>query len=62
MGKAAVYAGFTYLIQGEGYCEMTFDGGPIVSRTETLEIARTRFTAAIDGLGPGRRVGRRGSC
>ena len=51
IGKAAVYAGFTYLMQGEAYCEMTFDNGPIVSRTATLEIARTRFTSAIAGLG-----------
>jgi len=51
LGKASVYAGFTYLMAGEAYCELTFDGGPVVSRSATLEIARTRFTDAINGLG-----------
>lgn len=51
VGKLNAYAGYAYQILGETFCELTFDGGPIVSRAATMALAEARFTAAISGLG-----------
>ena len=41
------YAGYTYLLLGEGMCNMTIDGGPLMTRAQTLAIAEQRFSDAI---------------
>lgn len=47
LAALAAYGGYSYTLMGEGMCESAVDGGPLVSRTELLEIAEERFTAAI---------------
>jgi hypothetical protein len=42
-----VYAGYAYLLLGEGMCEMTIDRGPKMTREEAIAIAEERFTDAI---------------
>ena len=46
--KAALYAGFTYAVFAEGFCEAAFDLGPARSPEEIFRIAEERFTTAID--------------
>lgn len=41
------YAGYTYLLLGEGMCSNAFDGGPAMTQAQTLAIAKDRFTDAI---------------
>jgi hypothetical protein len=41
------YAGYTYLLLGEGMCQMTVDRGPAMTPAATLAIAEQRFTDAI---------------
>jgi hypothetical protein len=41
------YAGYSYLLLGEGMCEMTIDNGPKMTKAETWAIAEQRFTDAI---------------
>jgi hypothetical protein len=41
------YAGYAYLLLGEGMCDMTIDGGPRMTREQVWAIAEQRFTAAI---------------
>lgn len=41
------YAGYAYLLLGEGMCEMTVDRGPKMTREEAIKIAEDRFTDAI---------------
>ena len=45
--EAAAYAGYAYVLLGEGMCEMTVDGGPKITREETYRLAEQRFTTAI---------------
>lgn len=45
------YAGYTYLLLGEGMCTMTVDGGPSMTRAQTLAIAEQRFSDAITAAG-----------
>jgi len=47
MAQMRAYAGYTYLLLGEGMCEMTIDNGPAMTKDEVLAIAETRFTDAI---------------
>ena len=47
LAEMASYAGWAYLILGEGMCEMTVDGGPAMTRAQTLAIAETRLTSAL---------------
>jgi starch-binding outer membrane protein, SusD/RagB family len=47
LAALAAYGGYTYTLMGEGMCESAIDGGPLVSRDDLMEIAVTRFTAAI---------------
>lgn len=46
--RAALYAGYSYAVFGEGFCRAAFDGGPAASPAETLRLARDRFTQAIE--------------
>jgi len=42
-----MYAGFAYLMMGESMCEVAFDNGPVVGKTETFNLAIARFDDAI---------------
>lgn len=46
--KAAVYAGYSYLLLGEGMCSAAFDLGPELQPPEIFALAETRFTAALN--------------
>lgn len=41
------YAGYTYLLLAEGMCQMTIDGGPLMTKAQVLGIAKDRFSDAI---------------
>lgn len=49
LARAAAYAGYSYVLLGEGYCEMSVavDGGPLVSKQTLFQTAEERFTTAI---------------
>jgi hypothetical protein len=47
IARARLYEGFTYQIAGESYCEPTFDGGPVISRSDAMRVAEERFSSAI---------------
>lgn len=49
LARAAAYAGYSYLLLGEGYCEnsVAVDGGPLVSKESLFQTAEQRFTTAI---------------
>jgi hypothetical protein len=44
---ARAYGGYAIVALGEGFCEMTIDGGPILTRAQTLQLAETKFSEAI---------------
>jgi hypothetical protein len=48
MAQMRAYAGYAYLLLGEGMCEMTIDRGPKMTREQTIAIAEQRFTDAMD--------------
>jgi len=41
------YAGYAYLLLGEGMCTMAVDGGPEMTKAQVWAIAKDRFTDAI---------------
>jgi hypothetical protein len=43
----AAYAGYSYAVIGEGYCEATFDVSAPLTPTEVLALAEQRFDTAI---------------
>jgi hypothetical protein len=47
-GTAALYAGFSYILLAEGFCEATVNVGPLLSTTQLLDSAEARFTTAIN--------------
>jgi hypothetical protein len=48
IASAATYAGFTYVLLGEAYCQMaTGPADPLISPAATLALAEARFTSAI---------------
>ncbi|CAN5185521.1 hypothetical protein BH09GEM1_BH09GEM1_21350 [soil metagenome] len=47
MAQMRVYAGYAYLLLGEGMCEMTVDNGPKMTRADVLAVADARFTDAM---------------
>jgi hypothetical protein len=49
--EAAAYAGYSYVLLGEGMCSMTVDGGPEITRDSTFKLAEARFTTAINLAG-----------
>ncbi len=49
---AAAYAGYSYLLLGEGMCSAAADGGPELSTTELFRLAEGRFTTAISDGAP----------
>ena len=44
---AATYAGFTYILLGEAYCQMATGPEPLITPAATLALAEQRFTRAI---------------
>jgi hypothetical protein len=52
LAEMRAYAGYAYLLLGEGMCDMTIDGGPRMTKAEVWAIAEQRFTDAI-GLAGG---------
>ncbi len=51
MAEMRAYAGYAYLLLGEGMCDMAIDAGPKITRDSTLKLAVARFTDAIDRAG-----------
>ena len=47
LGHLAAYAGYAYVLLGEGYCEMAIDQGPLIPLTDVLRTGEERFTTAI---------------
>ena len=47
IATAAIYAGFTYTLLGEAYCQMATGDGPLITPAATLTIAEARFTTAL---------------
>lgn len=47
LGLLRAYEGFSYVLLGEGYCEMAVNQGPLMTPREVLTEAEKRFTAAI---------------
>jgi starch-binding outer membrane protein, SusD/RagB family len=47
LGRASLYAGFNYAVFAEGFCSAAFDLGPELMPTKIMELARDRFTKAI---------------
>ena len=45
--EMAAYGGYTYLLLGEGFCNMAINNGPLMQRAEVFAIAEQRFTAAL---------------
>jgi hypothetical protein len=48
LGLLAAYAGYSYVLLGEGFCEMAIDQGPPMTPQEVLQVAEQRFTTAIE--------------
>src|SRR5690606_35461589 len=48
MGKAALYAGLSYATFAEGFCSAAFDLGPEILPPANFELARQRFTTALE--------------
>jgi hypothetical protein len=47
MATTRAYGAYTYLIFGETFCSISFDGGPEVEPSAALGIAETQFAEAI---------------
>jgi len=47
LGLLEGYAGFSYVLLGEGFCEMAIDQGPLMMPEEVFAVAEERFTSAI---------------
>ncbi len=47
MATVSAYGGYAYTLFGEGFCQVRFDGGPVLEPVESLELARDRFGRAI---------------
>ena len=47
LAELNAYAGYSYVLLGEGMCEMTVDNGPLITRDSTFKIAIAKFTQAL---------------
>lgn len=47
IATAAAYAGYSYLLLGEGFCSAAVDGGPELTPQQLFALAEDRFTTAI---------------
>ncbi len=43
----AAYAGYSYVLLGEGYCEMAVDQGPLMTPQQILAVAEQKFDSAL---------------
>lgn len=48
IAKAAAYAGYSYLLLGEGFCSMALDEGPRMTPNEIFQLAVERLTTAME--------------
>lgn len=48
IAKAAAFAGYSYVLLGEGFCSAAIDGGPELTPAELFAIAEERFGRAIE--------------
>ena len=48
LARNALYAGYSYTTFGEGWCSAAFDLGPELQPAEVFEIARERFSMALE--------------
>ena len=46
LGLLNAYAGYSYVLLGEGFCEMAIDQGPLMTPAQVFALAEERFTAA----------------
>jgi starch-binding outer membrane protein, SusD/RagB family len=51
LATAATYAGLTYQVFGETYCELTVDVGPLMQPNEVLARSEEWFTTALNHMG-----------
>lgn len=47
LGTAALYAGYSLVLLGEGFCSGAINGGPELTSAQLLDSAEVRFTAAL---------------
>lgn len=47
LGTSAAYAGYSFTLLGEGFCSMTVDIGPVMTRRQTFDSAEVWFTEAL---------------
>ena len=47
LAQAKMYGAYAYLLMGEGFCQVAFDGGPVQAPTAALTLAETRFTEGL---------------
>jgi hypothetical protein len=47
LAKAELYAGFSYALFGEAWCQAAYDAGPAQTPAQSLALAKVRFTSAI---------------
>jgi hypothetical protein len=53
LATVAAIEGYAITLLGEGFCEIALDGGPGLTRDQSLAIAEARFTTAIGLATPG---------
>ncbi|MBX6365091.1 MAG: RagB/SusD family nutrient uptake outer membrane protein [Gemmatimonadetes bacterium] len=47
LATVRIYGGWALLALAEGFCEMAIDQGPLMSRTDVMKLAETRFTEGL---------------
>lgn len=47
MAQTKIYAGYAYLVMGEGFCQVAFDGGAPQAPAAALALAETRFSEGL---------------
>jgi starch-binding outer membrane protein, SusD/RagB family len=47
LAQVKIYGAYAYLLMGEGFCQVAFDGGPAEEPTAGLTLAETRFTEGL---------------
>jgi hypothetical protein len=47
LAQVKIYGGYAYLLMGEGFCQVAFDGGPTEPPSAALVLAETRFTEGL---------------
>jgi hypothetical protein len=48
IATAAAFAGYSYVLLGEGFCTATVDAGPELTQAQVFGLGEERFTRAID--------------